>query len=188
MVGCAGCSMPSYDRALHALRSWSDSWSGIGHVAVGMARQGYDLRLTRYDEKLAGHVLHDRDGAFSDQARPVRDGSSRRGTRSSGRRRGELECHAKVSPSDQSTTARTSRLRPSSLNRSAAGGSRGREFSFSNSSEQERVRSSSRDEPTGRSRSSPWARRRRRYGSETVTLSPDAEMLNVPNAVSEAYV
>jgi hypothetical protein len=43
--------LPSYDRALHALRSWRDSWSGIGHVAVGMARQGYDLQLTRYDER-----------------------------------------------------------------------------------------------------------------------------------------
>src|SRR5207302_5898017 len=43
--------MPSYDRALWALRTWLDSWTGIGHVAVGMARQGYDLQLTRYDEK-----------------------------------------------------------------------------------------------------------------------------------------
>ena len=50
-VGFAGCSMPSYDRALHALRTLLDSWAGIGHVAVGMARQGYDLQLTRYDEK-----------------------------------------------------------------------------------------------------------------------------------------
>jgi hypothetical protein len=50
-VGLATISMPSYDRALWALRSWLDSWSGIGHVAVGMARQGYDLQLTRYDEK-----------------------------------------------------------------------------------------------------------------------------------------
>jgi hypothetical protein len=50
-VGFAGCSMPSYDRALHALRSWLDSWSGIGHVTVDMARQGFDLQLTRYDEK-----------------------------------------------------------------------------------------------------------------------------------------
>src|SRR5436309_15608496 len=40
-----------YDRVLWALRTWLDSWSGIGHVAVGMARQGYDLQLTRYDEK-----------------------------------------------------------------------------------------------------------------------------------------
>jgi hypothetical protein len=29
--------MPSYDRALHALRTWLDSWPGIGHVVVGMA-------------------------------------------------------------------------------------------------------------------------------------------------------
>jgi hypothetical protein len=50
-VGFAGCSMPSYDRALHALCTWLDCWSGIGHVAVGMALQGYDLQLTRYDEK-----------------------------------------------------------------------------------------------------------------------------------------
>ena len=50
-VGFTGCSIPSYDRALHALRTWLDSWAGIGHVAVGMHRQGYDLQLTRYDEK-----------------------------------------------------------------------------------------------------------------------------------------
>jgi hypothetical protein len=45
-LGFAGCSTPSY-----ALRSWLDSWSGIGRVAVGIARQGYDLQLTRYDDK-----------------------------------------------------------------------------------------------------------------------------------------
>jgi hypothetical protein len=50
-VGFAGCSLPSYDRAVHALRSWLDSWSGSGHVAVGMHRQGYDLQLTQYDER-----------------------------------------------------------------------------------------------------------------------------------------
>ena len=43
-LGFAGCSMPSYDRALWTLRTWLDSWSGIGHVAVGTHRQGYDLR------------------------------------------------------------------------------------------------------------------------------------------------
>jgi hypothetical protein len=47
----AGCSIPSYDRALHALRSWLDSWSGIGRIAVGMAHQSFDLQLTRYDER-----------------------------------------------------------------------------------------------------------------------------------------
>ena len=43
--------MPSYDQALWALRIWLDSWTGIGHVAVGMHRQGYDLQLTQYDER-----------------------------------------------------------------------------------------------------------------------------------------
>ena len=37
--------------ALHALRSWLDSWPGISHVAVGMHRQGFDLQLTQYDER-----------------------------------------------------------------------------------------------------------------------------------------
>src|SRR5439155_860404 len=34
--------------ALGALRSWLSSWRGIGLVAAGMERQGYDLSLTRY--------------------------------------------------------------------------------------------------------------------------------------------
>ena len=54
-VGFTGCSLPSYarktDRALFALRTWLDSWAGIGHVAVGMHRQGFDLQLTQYDER-----------------------------------------------------------------------------------------------------------------------------------------
>src|SRR4029434_9191359 len=28
-----------------------DSWPGIGHVVVGIAHQGFDLQLTRYDER-----------------------------------------------------------------------------------------------------------------------------------------
>ena len=31
--------------------AWLDSWAGIGHVAVGMHRQGFDLQLTQYDER-----------------------------------------------------------------------------------------------------------------------------------------
>jgi hypothetical protein len=50
-LGFAGCSMLSYDRALHALRAWLDSWAGIGRVAVGMHRQGFDLQLTQYDDR-----------------------------------------------------------------------------------------------------------------------------------------
>jgi len=34
---------------LHALRAWLDSWAGIGHVALEMHRQGYDLQLAQYD-------------------------------------------------------------------------------------------------------------------------------------------
>src|SRR5437867_10861592 len=43
--------LPAYDRALHAPRTWLDSWSGIGHAAVGMHRQGFDLQSTQYDER-----------------------------------------------------------------------------------------------------------------------------------------
>ena len=49
-IGFAGCSQPSYNRALDALCTWLDSWAGIGHVAVGM-HQGYDLQLTQYDDR-----------------------------------------------------------------------------------------------------------------------------------------
>ncbi|HET9480290.1 MAG TPA: hypothetical protein VFP98_00910, partial [Candidatus Polarisedimenticolia bacterium] len=36
---------------LRPLHAWLDSWGGIGAIAVGMARQGYDLQLTRYAEQ-----------------------------------------------------------------------------------------------------------------------------------------
>jgi hypothetical protein len=35
---------------LPALRSWLDSWNGLGAVVTGMERQGYDARLIRYPE------------------------------------------------------------------------------------------------------------------------------------------
>ena len=44
-------AMPSYDRALWALRTWLDSWAGMGHIAIGMHRQGYDPQLTQYDDR-----------------------------------------------------------------------------------------------------------------------------------------
>src|SRR5262245_64164366 len=50
-LGFAGLPRPSSDRALWALRSWLASWAGIGRIAVGMAHQGFDLQLTRYDER-----------------------------------------------------------------------------------------------------------------------------------------
>jgi hypothetical protein len=62
-VGFAGCSMPSCDRALHALRTWLDPWAGIGHVTVGMHRQGFDLQLTQYDGLSVGADAVARDAA-----------------------------------------------------------------------------------------------------------------------------
>jgi len=50
-LGFAGLPRPSSDRALWALRTWLDSWAGIGDVERSMARQGYDLQLTRYNER-----------------------------------------------------------------------------------------------------------------------------------------
>ena len=36
------------DPTLEIFRTWLSGWRGVGLVAVGMARQGYDLSLTRY--------------------------------------------------------------------------------------------------------------------------------------------
>src|SRR3989441_7029994 len=48
-MGCgfAGLALPSYDRSFHASFTLRGSWSGIGRIAVRMARQGSDLQLTR---------------------------------------------------------------------------------------------------------------------------------------------
>src|SRR5262245_28596518 len=65
-VGFATLHRPSDHRGLHALRSYLNSWAGIGRIAAGMAHQGFDLQLTRYDERgLARYVLHDRHGALT---------------------------------------------------------------------------------------------------------------------------
>ena len=75
-LGFAGLPRPSYDRSLHALRTWLDSRSGIRRVAVGMARQGYeppDHPLRR--EGLAGHVLYERDGALAHECDGLRVGA-----------------------------------------------------------------------------------------------------------------
>src|SRR5439155_17019071 len=50
-LGFAGLRPGPRDPVLEALRSWLDSWPGIGAVVGGMAHQGYDLQLTRYDER-----------------------------------------------------------------------------------------------------------------------------------------
>jgi hypothetical protein len=37
--------------AVAAIRAWLGTWAGIGQIVVGMARQGYDLQLTRYGDE-----------------------------------------------------------------------------------------------------------------------------------------
>jgi hypothetical protein len=83
-VGFPTCSMPSYDRALWALRTWLDCWSGIGHVTVGMARQGYDLQLTQYDDRGWRATFYTTGMEHSPTGGRAPRGSARPGTRRSG--------------------------------------------------------------------------------------------------------
>ena len=48
-VGVLGLDVPpaSMSPALITVHRWLDSWSGIGIIERGIARQGYDLALTR---------------------------------------------------------------------------------------------------------------------------------------------
>jgi hypothetical protein len=48
-VGFTQLSFAAPPPPVVALHAWLSTWSGIGHIAHGMARQGYDLSLTRYD-------------------------------------------------------------------------------------------------------------------------------------------
>ena len=52
-IGFLKLDAPAEDmpRALVALHRWLDSWAGIGAIERGMARQGYDLSLTRYADE-----------------------------------------------------------------------------------------------------------------------------------------
>lgn len=61
-LGFAALPIPSYDRALHALHSWLDSWAGIRRVAVGMAPT-HALRRAG----MASHLLHEWDGTLTDE-------------------------------------------------------------------------------------------------------------------------
>jgi len=42
-------SLNSPEPEMRLLHCWLDSWSGIGYVVAGMARQEYDLELRRYN-------------------------------------------------------------------------------------------------------------------------------------------
>jgi hypothetical protein len=51
LVALEAARLRTNAQPLPALRSWLDSWNGLGAVSVGMHRQGYDLQLTQYDER-----------------------------------------------------------------------------------------------------------------------------------------
>ena len=40
------------------VKEWLDNWKGLGHIATGMARQDYDLELTRYDGRGWGATFY----------------------------------------------------------------------------------------------------------------------------------
>jgi hypothetical protein len=42
--------LPPRAPELQLLHRWLDSWRGIGLLAVGLHRQGYDLQLTQYGD------------------------------------------------------------------------------------------------------------------------------------------
>src|SRR5436305_10793329 len=41
---------PGIAPELQLIRRWLDTWSGLGAIAVGMHRQGWDLQLTEYGD------------------------------------------------------------------------------------------------------------------------------------------
>jgi len=69
-------------RELTLVHRWLDTWTGIGLIAAGMQRQGWDLQLTAY-----GPLEDDIRGgpAMRTPSRAGRPTSGRRGARCSGR-------------------------------------------------------------------------------------------------------
>src|SRR5262245_38228882 len=61
------------------LGAWLDSWAGIGRVAVGMHRQGYDFQLTQYDERVGARRSTRPAWSTARRARRAPRGSARRG-------------------------------------------------------------------------------------------------------------
>src|SRR5262249_52907064 len=48
MTALVAAQLPDTIPEARMLRAWLDTWKGIGDITVGMARQDYDLQLTRY--------------------------------------------------------------------------------------------------------------------------------------------
>ncbi len=50
-LGFARVQVQPEPPVLRTLRTWLGSWAGIGAIETGMARQGFDLQLTRYEDR-----------------------------------------------------------------------------------------------------------------------------------------
>jgi hypothetical protein len=83
-LGFSTCSMPSYDRALWARRTWLDSWSGVGTSRLACTVRAIDLQVTRYDERGWRATFYTTRMEHSLRARRAPRGSARRGARGSG--------------------------------------------------------------------------------------------------------
>jgi hypothetical protein len=42
-----------------ALRQWLGGWRGVGRITAGMARQEFDLQLTRHGQRSTRHDVKD---------------------------------------------------------------------------------------------------------------------------------
>ena len=63
-VALVGALLPDTVPEARMLRSWLDTWTGIGHIAVGMDRQGYEPPAHEVRRpRLASDVRHVGDGA-----------------------------------------------------------------------------------------------------------------------------
>src|SRR5687768_5880746 len=52
LVAALGFALVNHPaRELRMLHSWLSSWTGIGHIVVGMHRQSYDIEFMQYDER-----------------------------------------------------------------------------------------------------------------------------------------
>ena len=72
-------------------------WQIRGHVAVGMARRGYDLQLTRYDEKGWRATFYTTGMEHSPTSATGTGWSARRGMRCKVQR-GSALLHASITP------------------------------------------------------------------------------------------
>jgi hypothetical protein len=72
-LGFVGLRAASEFPVLDTLHDYLDSWRGVWAVAVGMARQDFDLQLTKYaGARLAGELLPVGTGALRGEGDGVR--------------------------------------------------------------------------------------------------------------------